>query len=268
MPNIHLLQALLPLLWIGLFLILIIYVGGPVMIRMTLKQAAEPEVIPFPLDHPSLPTEVARAFHTVTEQLRPEGFEPVAALALPRQMANVKAILLLLANRKARDIALATTIYGAAPGATPTLVAYVEFVSHFRDGTVVATNNTATAGVFGPRPTHTMGRFPWVQDVRRLYELHRALVARHGTGDKRLRLDEEFHGDACAAMARSLIEELEAQIPTGYLYLSPEEKVYRATWKGAFLMTWKLLWPMKAIRQKQRERQARRLMAQLDGEMV
>ena len=39
------------------------------------------------------------------------------------------------------------------------------------------------------------------------------------------------------------------QIDTGYMYLSPHERLYRPTWKGAFLMTWGQLWPFKAIRQ-------------------
>jgi hypothetical protein len=228
-----------------------------------LKLDAEPEVVPFDLDHPSLPSEVADYFQMVTDRLGPDGFERVAGLALPRQAPGVRAIALLLANRKAKDIAVATAMYANRAGAPPRRTFYLELVSQFQDGTVVHTNNAEALAVFGPRPTHTPGRFPMVQDARQLYRLHRELVARSATSAKKFRLDEEFHGDAAAAMAVSMIEEMEAQLGTGYLYLSPAEKMYRPTAKGAFLMAWKLLWPMKTILRARRDRTARRLQAEL-----
>src|SRR5712692_11607489 len=109
--NLIVLSPLLYILGAGLFVLLLPYVVGPLLIRRTLKLSAEPRLIPFALDHPSLPPEVARDFDTVTEQLRPAGFEPVAGLALPGQVPNVRSILLLLANRTARDAALVSAMY-------------------------------------------------------------------------------------------------------------------------------------------------------------
>jgi hypothetical protein len=160
-------------------------------------------------------------------------------------------------------VALASTLYADKPDGPPRRVFYVEFVSRFRDGTVVHTNNSPQPGVFGPRPTHTAGRFPAVKEADRLYRLHQALAERHPSGLKVLRLDEEFAGEARATVAASLVEEMEAQVKTGYLHLSPQERVYRPTCKGACLMTWKLLWPVKAIRRVLQEREAARLMADL-----
>jgi hypothetical protein len=243
--------------------LLLPYVAGPLLIHRTMKLSAEPRLIPFALDHPSLPPEVARDFETVTDQLGPAGFEPVAGLALPEQTPKVRAILLLLANRTTRDVAMVSAMYAENASGPPRRVFYVEFVSRFRDGTVVLTNNSPQPGAFGPRPTHTVGRFPAVKEADRLYRLHQALAERHPSGVKVLRLDEEFAGDARTAVAASLVEEMEAQLTTGYLYLSPQDNVYRPTWKGAFLMTWKLMWPMKAIRRVLQEREAARLMADL-----
>jgi hypothetical protein len=261
-------SPLLYILGIGLLVLLVPYVVGPLLIHRTMKMSAEPRLLPFALDHPSLPLEVARDFQTVADQLRPAGFEPIAGFALPEQTPKVRAILLFLANRRARDVALASAMYTDKPAGPPQRIFYVEFVSHFRDGTVVHTNNAPQRGVFGPRPTHTAGRFPMVKEAGRLYRLHEALVERHPSGVKRFRLDEEFAGDAQAAVAAGLVEEMEAQLTTGYLYLSPQEKVFRPTWKGAFLMTWKLLWPAKAIRQLRQEREATRLMAELTVQPV
>jgi hypothetical protein len=261
--NLALLSPLVYILAAGLLVLLAPYVVGPLLIHRTLKLAAEPRLIPFALDHPSLPREVARDFQTVTDQLRPVGFEPVAAFALPEQTPKVRAILLLLANRQARDLALASANYAEKPTGPPQRIFYVEFVSRFRDGTVVHSNNSPQQGVFGPRPTHTAGRFSMVKEADRLYRLHQALVDRHPGGIKVFRLDEEFAGDAQTTVATSLVEEMEAQLETGYLYLSPEERAYRPTWKGACLMTWKLVWPVKAIRRLRQEREAARLLTEL-----
>jgi hypothetical protein len=257
------LLALLPWLGAALVLALVVYVGGPVLLHATIKLSAAPEVVPFPLDHPSLPPEVAQDFQKVTARLGQDGFEPVGGLALPRQMPQVRAIMLLLANRKAKDVAMATVMYAASAQGPPRRTFYLEVVTSFQDGTVVQTNNASQLPAFGPRPTHTTGRFPTIQCPRELYRLHQELVLRSASSAKKFRLDEEFGGDWRAAVTAGMIEEMEAQVPTGYLYLSPEEKLYRPTWKGAFLMVWKLLWPMKSILRSRRDRAARQLIAQL-----
>jgi hypothetical protein len=266
-----------PLLVVGslvLLLVLLVYAGLPVLIHQTLKQPAQPQVLPFPLDHPGLPKEVACQFQTVIDQLRPAGFEPVTGLALPNALSTVKRIVLVLVNRPAKDSAYAMVTYGGTAAAAETAASApppirsfcVEIVSRFRLGPVLHTaNGTSDISVFAPRPRHTINRFPQVEDAGRLYVLHQALVARSGLRDKAFRLDEEFHGDAAAAAAAFMVEELEDQVGTGYMYLSPEEKIYRPTWKGAFLMTWKLLWPVKGMRRAARERKARQLLAELEG---
>ena len=48
-----------------LLVVLLVYVGLPVLIRLSLKQSAQPQAIPFPLDHPDLPKEVGHRFQTV-----------------------------------------------------------------------------------------------------------------------------------------------------------------------------------------------------------
>jgi hypothetical protein len=251
-------------------LALLVYVGGPVLVHSKLKQAADPRLIPFPVDHPDLPKDADRTFQSVIDQLRPAGFEPVTGLAMPDQTPNVKAIMLVLANRPAKDSAFVTIAYarvvtqGSAEWQKKSYS--VEFVSNFRDGTAVHTTNTRTPAVMAPWPGHAMARFPDVQNARRLYRLHRGLVARAPSPGQVFRVDEEFRGDAAAAVAASAVEQLEAQVPAGYMYLAPDEGVYRPTWKGAFLMTWRLLWPVTALRRTALDRRARRLMAELEAE--
>lgn len=258
-----------PLALAGVFVFLwavLMYVGAPVLIHQTLKQSARPELYPFPPDDPSLPDAEARDFQAVIDELGPEGFEPVTGLTLPSQTPNVKAVLLLLANRQTKDAAMASAMYAITPAGMRRSVFYVAFATRFRDGSVVQTNNSGVPGSFPPRPGHTVGRLPSVQDAARLYRLHRALVARSGSGRKVFRLDEEFRGDAAAYAAATMVEELEDAARAGYMALSPDGETYRPTLKGAFLMTWKQLWPTKGILRAARDRTARRLIAELEGD--
>jgi hypothetical protein len=101
---------LMPLL-VLLGLVLLVYVGGPVLVRLTLTQAAEPRLLPFPVDHPDLRKDAEQTFQAAIAQLRPVGFEPIAGLAMPDQPPNVKLLQLFLGNRPAKDSAVVTITY-------------------------------------------------------------------------------------------------------------------------------------------------------------
>ena len=78
-----------------------------------------------------------------------------------------------------------------------------------------------------------------------------------------LRLDEEFRGDAIAYLQSDMIEELERAVGFHYLRLDARAGIYRPTLKGAFLMTWREMWPIKAIRLVQQARRERQLLTEL-----
>jgi hypothetical protein len=248
-------------------LVLLPYVVGPILIRCSMRQSANPTLGSFPAGDPKLPKAVAKHFRKTLSALEPLGFEVVEGLTLPDQTPRVKALVLMLANRPARDIAVVTAIYAAEQGIQKLKTAYVEFVSRYRDGTVVQTNNTATLGAFAPRPGVITNRLPSVAEPERLYRLHHALAAQDGgESGKVLVLDEEFKGDAAAYLAWAIRNELQGQVETGYLYEDEEAAAFRPTWKGALLMTWGLLWPLKAIRTAQRDRLARQIIAELEAD--
>ena len=52
-------------------------------------------------------------------------------------------------------------------------------------------------------------------------------------------------------------------VEVGYVYLDEDRGVYRYTWKGATLGAWKLIWPIKPIRQWLRRRKAIRTLREL-----
>jgi hypothetical protein len=254
--------------WIAIAAVALVtspYWGGPILIRATMRQAAEPDLLKFDPTDPMLPHDVAGHFQRVRKGLEPLGFQVAEGMALPHQTERVKALVLLLVHRGNKDAALATAIYAKMPEGTKLQTAYTEFVSRYRDGTVVQTNNTEQLGAFKTRPHITTIRLPMIRNVERLYQLHRAATKRHDESPgKVLRLDEEFRGDAAAYFAAALVEELSGQIETGYMYLSERESAFRPTWKGAFIMTWGLLWPISAIRRTLRDAKARQMLRELE----
>lgn len=246
-------------------LLLIPYILGPIMLRLTMTQQAHPEVVPFPIDHPDLPRPVRRHFDAVTEEMARVGFVPVAGLAVPRQVQHVKAVLLMFVNRTTRDAAIATAIY-ADQLDPPLQTTYVEIVSRFRDGTVVQTNNSHQMSAFPKREGFTTTYLPRITEADRLYRIHQVIAERKSPdGIRILRLDDEFRGDAVEYLSHALREELEGQIGTGYLFRSSEE-VYRPTWMGALLMCWGQLPPFKQMRCARRDRIEQQLLDELRAE--
>lgn len=247
--------------------VLLPYVVGPFLVRRNVTHKLDPDLVPFPPDLPSLPDDVAATFGAATRQLGGVGFEVLSGFGLPRQMPNVKAVVLLLANRATKDMAMATAIYGEAADGTRMQAHYVEIAACFRDDTVVQTNNCDQLSAFRTRPPLYATQFPGVKDAARLFRLHTALCRKYAqAAPKSMPLDEEFGGDARAYLAAALREELDLQVPAGYMCRDEAAGIYYPTIKGAFLMTWGELFPFKQVRLLRRARKAKELLAELEAE--
>jgi hypothetical protein len=259
-----------PYVWLIILVavsVLLPYIAGPFLVRQNVTNKVDPDLVPFPPDHPSLPADVADNFDIARQRLNESGFEAISGFGLPRQMPRVKAVLLLFANRATKEAAMATAIYADLPEGGKLKAFYIEVISLFRDGTLVQTNNCSVLGSF-PRKAgvHTV-QLPQVRDIGLLVRIHRVRTEPFGgISERKLRLDEEFRGDARAYLAACMREELERQIPTGYMFLSEAEGLFRPTWKGAFLMTWKQLFPFKQVRAALRDRKANALLAELKAQ--
>lgn len=55
-------------------------------------------------------------------------------------------------------------------------------------------------------------------------------------------------GEEAARIGQQLGRFAPCQVQAGLMYLASDQTHYRPAWKGAFLMTWKSLWPMSLIR--------------------
>ncbi len=273
--------------WLLLAVLLpIVYVFGlPLIALATFRTQAKPtfERVEEGL---VLPDEVGHYLEVARAHLLRLGFEELDRLYLPYQMANVKAILRLYVNRVERDSAMAVVLYGLIGQRWVLKMKYVEICRRFRDGTEVDTRNAKEIGSFPIPPYKTAIPAPWLRDIADLYGAHQAISNLVGGGKEgELSLDSSYHGDVPAYLSAGMIEELEDACHAGYLrrsatdgpgieiaedddnpFRSPASPLpsahYRATVKGACMMTWNELWPFKSLIRARHYRRARWLLAE------
>jgi hypothetical protein len=237
------------LIWAAL-VALLSYVGGPILIRFKQKAKAHPKFES--LDASDIPDALAHYVYSTANALREDGFIPEAYLSLPDQVPNVRAYLILLANRPSGDKAMVTVMMTHQEGKTPQVgTHYVEFSTRYASGKVVDTMNGGTLGAFKTLPGEVKTQIPQVQDPHALCLIHRHILDRLADvapGDEKVMYPE---GDAARYLAGVMEKGYEEQAALGLLYRDEEggEAIFRPTWYGAFYMTWGLLFPIKQIRQ-------------------
>ncbi len=236
----------------------------PLLILANQRFRADVHIVPFDPAETPPPPALAEFFRETDFALVGLGFRCLGSFVLPDAMPNVQGVLQLYANDKTRDAALVTALYATVVNSRqpPMQLRYTEFVSRFTsaDLRIIHTNNTDNPGSLPPLATDLTFRFPHIEYLVTLYRLHEALVQRHaGARQKTLRVMDEYRGDAVAYLRDVAFREAyQDQVPTGYLRRSAGES-WRPTIKGAYLMTWKELWPIKQIIRAEVRRKAKLL---------
>lgn len=245
--------------------ILVIFVFGlivfpygiaPLLVRLIHKQSARPQVEQVGA-HAFCP-ELAAYFGRVAACLAPLGFAPAAYLRLTDAATRTEARMLILINGSARESASAIEIQGKGP--VQSFSRYVEFCTEFVNGDEINTNNFDSAYVLKLYPEKRLFRFPGVQHPLTLHRAHRRLVERHRPAA------EPFvptRGTEYLHLAHSFERTYRKQAEFGYFFLDEAAGVYRLTLKGAFLMSWKLAWPVKQAREALAKRGATAMLRQL-----
>ncbi len=227
----------------------------PLVMRRIYRVATVLRFEPFDPDAADTPAEVAAAIRETAAALTPEGFVPRAHLWTDSASPRGTSFLSLFENRPAGVLARLLTLYVRAGELVRRHTAVV-FTTAFKDGTEIATNNAKVLSISPASPARTVVSLPEVGDARKLYRVHLELVEHLGATARQSPLE----GDPAAYQTAYAAQERARFIEAGYFYRDPHGDCYRATWKGAFLMTWKLLWPVSAIRRFVRRRQAEALL--------
>jgi hypothetical protein len=93
-----------------------------------------------------------------------------------------------------------------------------------------------------------------------LFQVHRARADRKWPGRRGVIPPDGNAADYLHAEVQRDMKRLEV---AGYKYLDPDANAYRMTIKGAYIMTWRLLWPLKPMRFAARRRKADRELKEL-----
>jgi len=237
------------------------FVGGPFLIRYTQKMKREPTLIPFDPDDRPAPTAVQEFLDDVEAALWGCGFEVLGFAAMPDLAPNVKAIFTMFGRPESDDLAMAVAAFGETGGLITMKRFYVEFATDYADGFELCTNNMPDEGAYRPLPHKKVLQFDRVRSADGLWRVHERATKEFGTGPKKPIPPKAAALDRLRA---GMLKEHTDQVAVGWLWFDEQYEVFRPTWKGACLMTWKLAWPVSAYRRALRRRNARRLLEEWD----
>src|SRR5262249_49004852 len=215
---------------------------APILFRYNGWLAANPQFYLSGIEF--FPSHIADQFASMIHDLESEGFTVTAHLC-QRDMAPGNSVYLtLLTNYETRDST--ALVHMIAEYETAYLeTSYIEFNAEYADGFEINTNNSDESNIFKNDPNIKVFRFSDVMDPRRLYWIHRKLSARYGSRSQKIIASRSME---LVKISNSTAKDIAGQADFGYYFLDKEHDRYRPTWKGAFLMVWKLAWPIDPIR--------------------
>lgn len=264
--NVALLLGLLwALMWLGLpwwigvtVLLLAPYWLGPIAVRLATRHPAQPSFEPYDPGRHRVPDWAVAFADQTAAALGAAGFTAAARFVESTWARHVTSFIAVLLNPQSRDTAMVAAIYTShAPGARR--VGYAELTARLAGGRRLVTNNNGAPSVYPGVPGKVVTQLPQVSDPARLHRIHELLADRVGAAKEPLPTGEDVAG----RLGETMTHTMEEQVRTGYMYFDPAERVYRPTWKGAVLMSWKLLPPLRQIRCARLKRRAERLLAEL-----
>lgn len=214
----------------------------PLLILTNQKMSASPACDELQMH--SLDPQLANFLMQKTNELYDLGFDEPTLIHLPSAVSGVKAYLIMLVNRPAGDKVMVTALVGADVFTIQTW--YVEFSTRYATDQCVDTLNSSELSAFQQGPENVRAQVPSVTDVKELYRLHQYMMKNSNITARKMLYEP---GQAIAYLKEyALKKSYDKQVVKGWLSYDAAGDNYRPTIKGAYLMTWGLLQPMKWIR--------------------
>ncbi|HQR09495.1 MAG TPA: hypothetical protein PLN21_21915 [Gemmatales bacterium] len=227
------------------------FLATPLLILSNQKMSANPACEELQMH--SLDPQLTDFLMQKTNDLYELGFDEPTLIHLPNATPGVKAYLIMLVNRPSGDKVMVTALVAADVLTIQTW--YVEFSTRYVTDQCVDTLNSAELSAFRQGPENVRTQVPSVTDVNELYRLHQYMMKKSNITARKMLYEP---GQAIAYLKEyALKNSYDAQVNKGWLSYDAAGDCYRPTIKGAYLMTWGLLQPMKWFRmQAMRRREA------------
>lgn len=182
---------------------------------------------------------------------RGEGFEVAANLHSPASAAGAAIFVARLVNRSSGDLA---TVSMAAQKFTRAME--VTVYTQLADGRRMNTISSGRPRVLPRDPHEQIEIFPPTTGAAELCEIHRRRLERAGmAGLPRA----PFPDDHVQRLGEIWDEQMRWLVRCGYHRPANDPGRYRPTWKGAFLITWRQLPPLRGWRLRRQEERGRRV---------
>lgn len=126
----------------------------------------------------------------------------------------------------------------------PVNTTFIEFTQMYKNGFVLNVSNAPVINVYPKSESRLSFRFPMVNDFEKLLTLAEKLINSNKKNDEKITFTR---GNEFKAVESYLNRELSELIERGWVQSKAIAGNRRLTIKGALLMTWKMLWPIKQI---------------------
>ena len=236
-----------------------IYLGTPLLIKFGDGMNGNPTLLP--VDPAQWPASIAQTMSRVEHDLYGMGFSIVARFRMPNGASNTDTLLTMLVNYKSGDKAMITAMWGNANGVWTLGTLYTEFSTRFEDGHCFDTMNSKTLGSFVRGAMDIKTQVPQVTEAAELWALHRFVMRQHNPSGRKIVYEMK---DAETYLRRVWREGFQEQSKFGMF--TERGTHFKPTWKGAYRMTWGLMWPMKWIRESQMQKRAQAIVAEWKGQ--
>jgi hypothetical protein len=214
------------------------YVLGPLAVHWTYRFAARCR--PSEISLGALPEAIAVLYAKRIPGIQELGFELAGCFDCGSLAPDTHSYVAYFYNRRTNDYANLSALVSPKGVAS-----YLEFSTRFANGLVLETNTNRVLPLSPANPDNKVFRFPEIQDARTLLQTHRQIVEKYAAG---LRPQAEPRGAEIARYVRVVENYGPRHSQIGYMRLGEDSESYTLTWKGAFLMTWRRLWPVSFVR--------------------
>jgi hypothetical protein len=234
-----------------------VYLLLPLRTRRTFWNKV-PEIREVDPDTAELPPGLAEGYRATAEALVKLGFTERGLYFLDKPTRLANSYLGLFANSSEQTVC--RWIFIVTPYRT--IAPVVGFATRFANGQEFATSNSSIP-VNHPLPKTRDGlAFPGLKDLARLLRLHNRRIAEKGEFSSRVSV---LAGDPVESIRTLMTEEMNQNVKSGYYWFETSTGLYRFTLKGAYLTSWKYLWPWGLVRIWKRRWIASRMIRKLEA---